>query len=230
MDIINRRFQKAIIDYYWLTNREFPQKACLQLVGDKYRLDKTRRTILFRGVYSSRENKARHKKRTKKIKGKIVFIDTYNVLYTLSNYLYGRAVFIGSDGFLRDAGEIHGTAVEESIIQASLTVLFAYLQSKKPDAVHFFIDKPVSHSGELSRFINKSLADSGIKGDAMAVQSPDYELKNIKGQEGDSLAIATSDSVIISGSGVKTYDLAKKIISAVFKPDIIDLREYLPGE
>jgi hypothetical protein len=230
MDIINKQFKMAITDYYSLANRGYPQKAILQLVGNKYQLDKTRRTVLFRGIFPSKENRARQKKRTKKIEGKIVFIDTYNVLYTLANYLNGQAVFIGSDGFLRDAGEIHGKTVRESIIQSSLKITLSYLRRKKPDMVYFLLDRPVSHSGDLAHYINKSLAELEIRGDARTVQSPDFELKNINHKKGHPRAIATSDSVIISGSGVKTCDLAKKIIKSVYKPVITDLREYLPCE
>ena len=43
-------FKQAVIDYLYLLEKLYPHKAILKIIGDRYRLSKTQRSILFRGI------------------------------------------------------------------------------------------------------------------------------------------------------------------------------------
>jgi hypothetical protein len=95
----------AVENYRYLKNREFPDKASLKLVGDRYRLSRLERNCLFRGVVSVSESERRKTKlvRADELKGQALGIDWYNVVITVESYLKGMPVFLSDDGILRDA-------------------------------------------------------------------------------------------------------------------------------
>lgn len=98
-------FEHGLKDYFYLINRGYPEKGSLKLVGDRYKLSKEFRTILYRGVCSS-ESSANRSRKIINVADSELMIDGYNVLFTLLNYRLGRFVFISTDSLCRDAGVI----------------------------------------------------------------------------------------------------------------------------
>jgi hypothetical protein len=100
----------AIKDYKFLLDRGYPQKSILKMVGDKYQLSGTARSVLHRGVCSSAQIKSRKKKKIGEtdLKNQVIHIDLYNILFVIGSYLNGTLVFVSNDGFLRDTSELHG--------------------------------------------------------------------------------------------------------------------------
>jgi hypothetical protein len=49
----------AARDYRWLLDRGYPQSASLKLVGDRYRLERDERLVLFRGVFAGAASASR---------------------------------------------------------------------------------------------------------------------------------------------------------------------------
>jgi len=107
-ELFDKTFIRAIKDYFLFIEKNYPKKTLIKLVGDRYLLNKTQRTILYRGIFKKKEIKRRKKMKARKISGKDIFVDCYNVIYTIANYLYGRPMYIGNDNFLRDAGDSLG--------------------------------------------------------------------------------------------------------------------------
>ena len=103
--ILTENFKNAIYDYIYFLEKEYPQKAILKLIGDRYLLSGIQRTMLYRGI-TTKENSL---KRTSKLitenllSNQILHIDGYNVLITIGSYLNGNTVFVSNDNFLRDA-------------------------------------------------------------------------------------------------------------------------------
>ena len=218
--ILTENFKNAIYDYIYLLEKEYPQKAILKLIGDRYLLSGIQRTMLYRGI-TTKENSL---KRTSKLitenllSNQILHIDGYNVLITIGSYLNGNTVFVGNDNFLRDASEIHGKIFRTELFDRALILIFDYLKKINIKEVFFYLDKPVSFSGKLCLKIDEQLKNYKIQGKAETFNSPDFQLKNIK--EG---FCATSDSTIIDNSKVKVFDLARNTILYHFKPGFIDL-------
>lgn len=222
MKILSEKFSIAALDYLYLLNRNYPQKALIKLIGDRYQLSGTERSMLYRGICSTLQTTSRSKRliEPKALKSQWISIDAYNVLISIGSYLNGNMVFISSDHLLRDASEIHGKAFRTGLLQRALNLTFSYLTHCEPSGLNFFIDSPVSHSGKLCVQINQLIAESNLQGSAQTHPSPDYLLKNLHNG-----IIATSDSTIIDNSSLPVFDLARYVLEYHFEPVFPDLRD-----
>ena len=209
------RLKQAADEYFWMLSRDYPQTSALKLVGDKFMLPRDMRQILYRGIVADELAQLRRKKIAAITKGDFVLIDTYNVLFTVNNYLLGRPVFISNDGMLRDAGEMRGRIINKPQFSRSVSMMLDVLQ-KWPEATYVhYLDEPVSHSGRLSIELCKDMVQMGIEGDAHVVQSPDHMLKTVKSE-----AICTSDGGIIDNYEGKVIDLPRFLLQHFFQADI----------
>lgn len=220
--IYTEDFTRAVEDYHYLMKRDYPQKATLKIIGDRYRLGKLQRTILYRGIYCRALSRERKRRLTGRIRGQAIHIDCYNVVLTISSYLQGFPLYIGTDNLLRDAAESHGRAINNELFYKALGQLLDYGAKERAETLNFYIDSPVSHSGKLARYINEELVRRGLKGKAQTVKSADYEL--IKVERG---LVATSDSIIVSKAPVKTVDLARQVLKSRYNPNFIKLKSLL---
>jgi hypothetical protein len=215
-------FRSAAADYLLLMEHHYPQKAILKLVGDRFKLNGVERTMLYRGISTDQTCKERRKKMFAKIPTSriTIHIDTYNVLLTIGSYLNGNRVFIALDGLLRDASEIHGKAFRNELLNRSLDLLLTFVASTKIKNIFFYLDRPVSHSGELAKRINDLIRKFSFKGEATVHDSADYILKRTAAG-----ICATSDSAIIDHSLIPVFDLARKTLEYHFDPKFCDLKE-----
>jgi hypothetical protein len=212
-------FSKAVEDYQFLLERQYPKKAILKIIGDRYLLTGIERTILFRGVSMKKKSVERKLKVVKEILRQNIHIDGYNVLITIGSYLNGNMVFISKDGFLRDASEAHGKILRSDLIERSLDLMLDYLKQNKPTSVNLYFDAPVSNSKSFSDFVNQKIEEFEIDGKSEVVDSPDFVLKSkLEG------ICCTSDSEIIDSAQVKIFDLAKNTLVAKFKPKFYVVR------
>jgi hypothetical protein len=215
----------AIIDYRWLLDRHYPQRSAIQMAGDRYMLTGYERSILYRGVSDSDSSKRRFGKITSDLSSDIIVVDCYNVLFTLSNYLLGKPVYISDDGFLRDAGESRGRINNKKIFNKALILLKGFI-SDHPDKEYFLlVDAPISNSGKLTNELAEFLSSTGIKGSAEAINSPDSVM-----QEFIDAVICTSDSGIIDKTSCKVYDLPGHILKKSFASEFFSVMEILKNQ
>lgn len=212
---MNRAFpdhiQQAAEEYYWLLTKGYPQKPSLKLVGDKFMLNRSMRQILYRGVVAAGQAASRHKKISAVREGDRVLIDTYNVLFTVNNYLLGKPLFISNDGLLRDAGEMRGRILNKPQFSRSVSLMLEVLQMWPAANFIHYLDEPVSHSGRLSIELCKDMAEMEIEGDAFTVKSPDLMLIQEKSD-----AICTSDGAIIDRYQGRVIDLPRFLLQHYF--------------
>ncbi len=210
---------KAISDYLYLLDNDYPVKPILKIIGDRYRLNAIQRSILFRGVAKKEICMTRKLKliKTNKVYGNKLLIDFYNVIISISSYLKGKFVYIALDGLLRDASESHGRIKEKNIMNHSLNLLIDYIKKINTKEVIFAIDSPVSHSKELAGELQTMLENHNIKGNTVVIKSADYYLKNSYGY-----ICATSDSSIIDCID-KVFDLAFWVLKDKYNPQFFRL-------
>ena len=182
------------------------------MVGDKFMLPRDMRQILYRGVVPEQLAKSRLAKIGSVEKGDIVLIDTYNVLFTVNNYLLGRPLFISNDGMLRDAGEMRGRIINKPQFSRSVTLMLETMQNWPAASYIHYLDEPVAYSGRLSIELCKDMVQMGINGDAYTVRSPDQKLIQ---EQSD--AICTSDGAIIDHYQGKVIDLPRFLLQNVFQ-------------
>jgi hypothetical protein len=197
----------------------------LKIVGDRYLLNTFQRILLSRGIFPEDAVRSRIKNTTESITGREIHIDTYNVLFTISNYLLGRIVFISNDLFIRDAGEVYGKLHKDPVFTRSIDLLAGYLSKVKAGHVEFHIDKPVSFSAELAGSLRETFSQSGISVSANLEKNPDATLIRL-----NSGIVATSDSDVLDETAMPVTDLAHMVLKDRFTLKLPDLGRLLSPE
>lgn len=231
-EVLTGSFEQAVIDYYWLRNRHYPEHQSLKLVGDRYRLSGDQRNILYRGITDPESARRRNSRliHQSDIANSILLIDGYNVLLTVTAYLLGRPVFMANDGFLRDAGSSYGR-IEK--FQNAVQLMSRFLADLRHTGLSLnglicVIDKPVENSSHHAAVIREAMVQVDIPCEVLLADSADKELKQRSQQEKD-IVIATSDSGIIDAAACGTYDLARHLFEARFRgPDTDSGDEMFP--
>jgi hypothetical protein len=219
---ITDEFISAARDFLYLMNQRYPRKTILKIVGDRYLLNTFQRILLSRGIFKEEDIQIRIQKTVQKINARSICIDAYNVLFTVSNYLLGRMVFVSNDRFLRDAGEVYGKLHKEPVFTRAIDLTMSFLRKMSPSNVEFLLDKPISHSAELAGKLRATLKAEGLPGDAQIDRNPDAVL--IRKSSG---IIATSDSDILDATELPIVDLAHLVLSDSFTLDLPDLGKLL---
>ena len=221
-----RRLTGAVRDYRLFIERGYPESTMKKVVGDRHRLSGAERLLLYRGVSSSEEDRRRSAKRLppESVREARLLVDFYNVGFTLLNYRLGRLLFRSTDGFIRDAGAVHGRLGKAERLAWILEPLLETLRDLRPKRVHFYLDSPVSHSGAHAAEIAARAPNCGLEVETYVVQSADYPLK----QEGSGI-IATGDSAVIDAASVGVVDLPAEVLYRAFSYEPPDLRSLLEG-
>ncbi len=215
----------ALHDYRYLLNRGYPRKATLNLVGNKYQLTRSERSILYRGTSEAKSACQRFGKLAgKPLKGSL-YIDVYNILFVIGNYLQGRPVFISDDGLLRDAGELRGRFSNKKLLSRSLELLKNFMTENSSLNYLLFIDAPVSNSGKLGAELRSFMSLQNIAGSSNVCYSPD---KQIIGQAEPGDFIATGDSVIIDLTQAQVFDLSLFLLRKEFGLIPFNIHDLLP--
>jgi len=210
----SKHFNMAAEDYLLFLDKGYPQHTVIKIVGDKYRLNRDQRQILYRGICSTALAMERKKKIGMPEKGDLILVDTYNVLFTISNYFLGKQLFVGNDGFLRDIGEMRGRIRNKEIFTRAEKLMIETFKSWDNIVYRLFLDEPVPFSGRFAIKLSKTMAEEEIEGDAVTVHSADYPLKHEQ-----STAICTSDSAIIDKYDGKIIDVPHYILKHYFQAD-----------
>ena len=204
----------AAADYRFLLDKAYPERPLLQLVGDRYRLSREERMMLFRGVAATMKSCERRKKLSLDPVSEELHLDGYNVLFTILNYREGRKVFVATDGFLRDAGGIHGRIGDPELFFEVQRHLLRFLASRGLKRLAFYLDSPVSHSAEHAVFLREEMARAGLEGWAELYESADFGLKRAFPS-----CASTSDTAIIDALRCPIYDCARDFLEASYKAE-----------
>lgn len=200
----------------WLYDKGYPKTASVKLVGDRYRLKKAERQLLYRGVDSSEKADSRRARRVSAgaAKGNRLGVDGHNVILTIANYLSGIPVFEADDGMLRDIGALHGRLHNRSVMERSLDMAAAALTDLFPEELYVCFDSPISHSGYHAGYLESKLSDLNFSNVSVeTAASADRALK-----EAEITLISTSDSALIDASDLPVLDLARYVLNESFHP------------
>ena len=217
-DLVTESFKCALQDYFFLLNKGYPETPTLKLVGDRYRLTGLQRNVLYRGITSKEKSLSRKSKLTGDLKGKQLYVDGYNVLFSIMNYLLGKTVFIGNDGILRDAGGAYGKIENETFFYKAIDIVFNFIKESGIQSLIIYLDSPVTNSGVHKKDLENKMSAAGIEGKVFPVKLADSELKERR----DGM-IATSDSGIIDVTDCKVFDLARQCLEKSYKIKVLDL-------
>ncbi len=218
--VVDEHFIKAVKDYFYLTERDYPAKGFLMLVGNRYGLSSIQRTVLYRGIASEILNRSRKKKliSSQKIQGQNLYIDGFNVLTTIASYLLGKVLFISSDHILRDASVLKGKLTFGNKMVEAVVLLEQFLL-RFQGGKNIYLDEKVSFCGKVvDKFNTISGPNPSNKIKFHISQTVDNDLGSIENG-----VVITSDSEIIDNSNCSIFDLPHDLLLDNFQPDFLDL-------
>ncbi len=213
-------FGKALTDYHYLLEKGYDSAGARDFVGNRYQLSGEERSMLFRGVFGIAESKARSKRlrSSDAIEGDDLHIDAANVIYTITNYLQGRKVFIATDGLLRDAAEIHSGMSGKNSLERAGKLVIETLGSMHARSLNFYLEEKMPASLLIRQLIERTGKDLSVKPEYEFFAKPDKVLASM--QTG---ILSTADSALIDRSSLPVFDLAGHVIIKNFSPDLLDL-------
>ncbi|TVR32833.1 MAG: DUF434 domain-containing protein [Spirochaetaceae bacterium] len=214
--LISDSLRAACFDYRYLLDRGYPDQGVLKLVGDRYRLSSTERAILHRGVFSEAASARNSERRVAPQSAPTpLYIDGFNVLFTVANYLAGRPLVLATDSFMRDIGGTHNRLPIDERLQQVHNALVAAVRSNHIEHCEVLFDRPVAWSLEHARL----LQGRGREFRCSAVERVDETLVSL--QDG---SLASSDTGIIGRCTRPVVDLAAAALFESFAPRFLDLR------
>ncbi len=234
--------RSALGDYQYLVERGYPARPAIELVGNRYRLTREERNTLYRGVVS-RARAADRKKRVIEPRevcrrpdvgqaasglpapaGPVVLIDGHNVLYTIRAYLSGVAVFLCTDGVLRDAGAAHGKHPPPERLAELCGILSGACASLhgglRPTVL---LDAQLSSVELLVEALRSAFTMHALEFEVRVTREVDRELLSAN----PPAVIAGSDSVLLDRGNAAVFDLARYALERTYGARFLDLTAEL---
>jgi hypothetical protein len=206
-EILTPDFEQAILAFSWLRERDFPRRTSFKLVCDRYRLNRFQRVILYHSIFPESEACARQARQVMQIRRQHLWIDGFNVLFTVVNYLLGRPVFISCDGVLRDAGEAFAKPDQPEQFTRSALLCRKTLEELQPASITIVLDTQVPACSLIHGILDEQFKGAIFIVDIHCTNKADrYLLSQRSG------ILASSDSEILDGFDGPWLDLAASIL------------------
>lgn len=201
------RLKKAHEEIKWLLDRDYKLDTLITFVGDKYQFSLRQRNALKRCTCSTAQENLRKSKEINinEISDKVINIDGFNLIITLEVALSKGTLIIGNDNNIRDLAGLRGTYKLIDKTDLALDLLYKFLKSKKVKQINFFLDSPVSNSGNLKVKILYYSDKYNIFTKVSLVNNADVILEKLE-------FVVTSDSTILNKC-INYFNLTKAIIN-----------------
>lgn len=175
-------FTEAVDDLCYLLTRGYAASSALEVVGNRYTLNKRQRSAVSRISCSDQGIRTRNKSRcnVSELEGRVVEIDGFNLLILLESALSGAFVFKGRDGVFRDISSVHGSYKRVAKTEEAMLLTGNSLKAMNVKSVKWYLDQPVSNSGRLKTQLLEISNANGLNWDAELVFDPDKVLAESK--------------------------------------------------
>ncbi|WP_207420653.1 DUF434 domain-containing protein [Desertivirga brevis] len=185
----------ALDDMYFLLSKDYPPKATLSLVSNRYQL-RQRQILALQGMACSARDLESRKLREispDAVRRRKIYLDGFNVVIILETLLSGGYVFRGLDGCYRDISSVHGTYKRVQQTENVLIAIGKALEVLDTEQVVWIFDAPVSNSGRLKTLCYEIAAQHGFPWEVYLDNSPDKYLI------AEGRLIASSDAWVLNG-------------------------------
>lgn len=171
-------FEEAVDDACYLFSRGHAENSAIQIVGNRYKLNKRQRDAVLR-ISCSNESKLNRKKSEVKIQeleNSVVEIDGFNQLILLESALSGAFLLKGRDGLYRDLSSVHGSYKRVVKTEEAINLIGKILNNYKVKLAKWYLDQPVSNSGRLKTRLLELSKENGYNWEVDLVYNPDKVL------------------------------------------------------
>lgn len=199
------KLHEASKDLYYLLNQGYKTKGASTFVGNHYLLSERQRLALTRAISSKESIENRRIKEIKNnLQNSTIHIDGFNTIITLEVALSNSLLIKSMDGTYRDLAGLRGTYRIIDKTEMSIKLLGEMLESYKIQKVIFYLDAPVSNSGNLKIKILEILNNFSFEVEVENINNVDSTLEKLD-------YVVSSDSIILDKC--KSWiNLNKKII------------------
>ena len=184
----------ALDDMHYLLTKDYPPRATLALVGNRYRL-RQRQILALQGMACSADDmvcRGDKEVAAADIDGKTVYLDGFNVLIVMETLLSGGFVFRGLDGCYRDISSVHGSYKRVRQTENVLVTIGDALQKLGVAQVTWIFDAPISNSGRLKTLCYEIATRHGFAWNIYLDNAPDKYLV------AENRLIASSDAWVLN--------------------------------
>ena len=166
---------------------------------------------LIRATSSEKSIESRARKEIKALReNETVYIDGFNIIITLEVALSDSTLLHCMDGTIRDLAGLRGTYRLIDKTQTAIDIIGQKLCKMKIKKCVFYLDKPVSNSGQLKAKIFEVLEKYDFETDVQIVNDADQVLVNLEN-------VISSDAMVIERSA-SWINLVKTISDESEKP------------
>ncbi|MEM6725587.1 MAG: DUF434 domain-containing protein [Bacteroidota bacterium] len=208
-----RRLRLAARDFNYLLSRGYPDRSSLQLVGNRYRLNKRQQKAMLRVCMSDeqlQQIKANEVK-TSQLEGQVILIDGFNVLITIESALSHAFLFEGRAGCYRDIASVHSTYRRVQETEKAFRIIGKHLKALKPASVQWYLDSPISNSGRLAQFGRTIAEECQFDWSFDLVANPDKTIAERSG-------IAISSDTWVLAHSDRWFNLTRQIVDQLPAP------------
>lgn len=165
INISEKALCDAAKDFYYLINRGYTRKVALNVVSNRYGLNKNKQMIIYRSIFPS---KIIDKIKSKEVsihhlKDNILAVDWYNILITVNSGVVGVPLYLGNDGFIRDIRGLYGRMEAMQNITNTIDIIINVLLELPIRGVKIYLEKNVSYSGEMRKELENILKTAYMK-------------------------------------------------------------------
>jgi len=203
-----KKLSLALDDMYYLLSKDYPPRATLALVGNRYRL-RQRQILALQGMSCPAmdiEKRKRKEISADEVRGQTIFLDGFNVVIILETLLSGGYVFKGLDGCYRDISSVHGSYKRVRQTEEVLSIIGNAFHELGAERLIWIFDAPVSNSGRLKTFCHEIAEQHGFVWDVYLDNAPDKYLI------ADERLIVSCDAWVLNGCH-KWFNLISFIIN-----------------
>ena len=210
-------FKDAVDDLCYLLSRGYGGNSAVEIVGNRYQLNKRQRMAVSRMAASDAEILNRRSKQitAEKLEGQVVEIDGFNLLILLENALSGAYIFQCRDGTYRDISSVHGSYKRVTKTAFAIELVGEVLQQLRVQKVRWLLDSPVSNSGRLLHFLAELSERKGYNWEMKLVFDPDKVLAISQ------LVVISSDGEILN-SAQRWFNLGEYLVDNYLKTIMSD--------
>lgn len=197
--------KKAFEEIYWLIDRGYPLSPAATFVSNHYLLSSRQRIALSRAVTTTASLTERKRKEVFTCDNKTVHIDAFNLIITLETALSNSTLIKCMDGTIRDLAGLRGTYRLIDKTDSAIILTGEKLKSLNIAKAVFYLDAPVSNTGNLKVRILELLSGYGY-GISVELESKVDSLLKTKDY------VITSDGIILNEC-ISWINLAESVIS-----------------
>ncbi len=171
-------FREAVDDLCYLLSKKYGSNGALQIVGNRYKLNKRQRIAIQRMSASKRDIEIRKHKQIsiEQIKEGKIAIDGFNLLILLESILSGAYFFRCRDGSYRDISSVHGSYKRVAKTEEAIQLIGETLKNFGVDSVLWLLDEPISNSGRLKILLLEIAKTYNFPWEVQLVYNPDRAL------------------------------------------------------